>query len=757
MGKASNHPQKKQDESDRKPSRERESEAYYRKITDNTPVIIWITNPDGQCTYLNRQWYEYTGNPSGTGLGFEWLETVHPDDKKQSEDIFLKANKRMTAFDFECRFKARNGEYRWNIDSGLPKFDDQGNFEGFIGSVIDIHKRKLTEEALRKSESWYKTYAEAMPQMAFIADAEGNIIYFNKRWYEYIGGMEGTEGWGWKDKPIHHPDDLKGAIDMWNNTLRTGDPYEVEYRLRRYDGEYRWHLGRAMPIRNKEGKIELWLGTNTDIHKQKQAEEALMFEREKLQAIIENMGVGVGVTDSKGTTLSLNKTALQIHGFQKESEMLDQIERYREMFDLQYPDGSEMPFEEWPSMRAMRGERVNDYEVKLINRIKQSQKYISYTVVPIYDSNGLLMNFIFTLTDLTDRKRAEEKLNFQKSLLEAQQEVSPLGNLVVSSEGKMLTYNSRMREMWHFPEEIMNTELDEIALNIAKEQLIDPEEFVEKVMACYERRVHNHEKLYFKDGRIFDRYGAPVNDENGTYYGYVWFFMDITEQENLARQKDDFLGIASHELKTPVAIMKGYVNLLERQLRSKDVFSMEADLLKKADNQIVRLTNLINNLLDVTKLESGKMKFEQDEFDFDQLTHEVVESMQHMTTHKLVQRGKTGKIIIGDKDRTGQAINNLISNAVKYSPKTTEIIIETWASGKEVFLHVKDRGIGIATEDLSKVFDRFFRVRTSGNHSAGLGLGLFISSEIIKRQNGKIWVESKEGEGSVFGFSLPTK
>ena len=129
----------------------------------------------------------------------------------------------------------------------------------------------------------FKTYAEAMPQMAFIADAEGKIIYFNQQWYKYVAGIEGTEGWGWKDQPIHHPDDLQKTIDRWNYSLKTGEPYEIEYRLRRHDGKYRWHLGRAKPVRDNKGNIEFWLGTNTDIHKQKEAEEELWKSRDKLK------------------------------------------------------------------------------------------------------------------------------------------------------------------------------------------------------------------------------------------------------------------------------------------------------------------------------------------------------------------------------------------------------------------------------------------------------------------------------------------
>ncbi len=251
-----------------------EMESFYRNMTDNIPAIIWMTQKDGSCIYLNRLWYDFTGQKPEQALGFGWLDAIHPDDRKNALNTFLEVNKKEGFVSIEYRLKDKKGEYKWHQDSGQPVFK-HGEFDGYIGIVIDIHSRKQAEETLRQSEAWYKTYAEAMPQMAFIADPEGNIIYYNQRWFNYTAGMEGTTGWGWMDKPIHHPDDLERTIEKWTHSLKTGEPYEIEYRLRRYDGQYRWHLGRAMPVTNHEGKTELWIGTNTDIHQQKTTENSL--------------------------------------------------------------------------------------------------------------------------------------------------------------------------------------------------------------------------------------------------------------------------------------------------------------------------------------------------------------------------------------------------------------------------------------------------------------------------------------------------
>jgi len=203
--------------------------------------------------------------------------------------------------------------------------------------------------------------------------------------------------------------------------------------------------------------------------------------------------------------------------------------------------------------------------------------------------------------------------------------------------------------------------------------------------------------------------------------------------------------------------MKGYVNMIEQLISQKEK-AAELPLIKKVDQQINRLTGLINDLLDVTKIEAGKIEFAEEAYHFDQLVEEITESMQNVSKHPLKLTGKTGKQVIGDKDRTGQVIINFISNAIKYTPGISEIEVKIEAFDEDVTLQVIDQGMGIADEDLPKIFDRFYRVReTSGKKSSGLGLGLYICAQIIQRQKGKIWAESDLDKGSVFSFSLPVQ
>lgn len=234
-------------------------------------------------------------------------------------------------------------------------------------------------------------------------------------------------------------------------------------------------------------------------------------------------------------------------------------------------------------------------------------------------------------------------------------------------------------------------------------------------------------------------------------------YRDITDRKLLETQKNDFISIATHELKTPVTSIKGYTQVLQARFR-KEGNQRAVEMLSKMDVQLKKLTSLIGDLLDVTRVEGGKLQFHESFFDFNELVTDIVAEMQLTTTkHQITKRLSSSKTVCGDRDRIGQVITNLISNAIKYSPHNKKIIVTSTGDKKNITLSVQDFGIGIPKENQSKVFERFFRGGEAEDTFAGLGLGLFISSEIVHRHGGRIWVKSSEGKGSVFYFTLPIK
>lgn len=219
------------------------------------------------------------------------------------------------------------------------------------------------------------------------------------------------------------------------------------------------------------------------------------------------------------------------------------------------------------------------------------------------------------------------------------------------------------------------------------------------------------------------------------------------------RKKDEFLSIASHELKTPLTSIKAYIQLLDKatnQTPSSNLF------VKKAGLHIQRMERLISDLLDVSKINADNLSFKIDFFNFNEAVDECIENAKHnFATHSMVVKNNPQLQVLGDRVRIEQVINNFISNAIKYSPNADKIEINIAINNNNLVFSVKDFGIGIYQEHINKIFDRFYRVEETSMRYQGLGLGLFIAGEILRSHQGSFWLESQPGEGSTFYFSLP--
>lgn len=230
---------------------------------------------------------------------------------------------------------------------------------------------------------------------------------------------------------------------------------------------------------------------------------------------------------------------------------------------------------------------------------------------------------------------------------------------------------------------------------------------------------------------------------------------EIEFRKEAELKKDEFISIASHELKTPLTSVKGYIQLLERGLAKGDIDLVKSHL-SKAQIQLEKLNGLIADLLDISKIESGKLKFNKQYFDMDTLLDNIVEVMhQSAPDFKITKKGQVKVKVFGDEMRIEQVIVNFLTNAIKYSPGTNEVLLNVRLQNNELYIGVKDFGIGMQPEQLKRVFEKFYRVEETSHRFQGLGIGLYISSEIIKRHGGQINVNSVYGEGSEFYFTIP--
>jgi signal transduction histidine kinase len=231
---------------------------------------------------------------------------------------------------------------------------------------------------------------------------------------------------------------------------------------------------------------------------------------------------------------------------------------------------------------------------------------------------------------------------------------------------------------------------------------------------------------------------------------------EIVKRRELERRKDEFISMASHELKTPVTALKGFTQLLLRRFKSRnDEESIR--FLARMDSQINKLTKLISDMLDISKMQSGQLEYRMEPFDLAALAQEIVENVQGtIQTHLLILEKPPKVQVFGDRDRIGQVLINLLTNAMKYSPDADTVIVRIAIDGGNVLLSVQDFGIGIAEAYQKKIFEQFYQVNEPAEKTyPGLGIGLYIACKIIERHQGKLWVQSRKGEGATFSFCLP--
>lgn len=368
-----------------------------------------------------------------------------------------------------------------------------------------------------------------------------------------------------------------------------------------------------------------------------------------------------------------------------------------------------------------------------------------------------LLLFLLSFMQVRTRESAERSalviLNSEQALQESNHRISSILNSITDGfialdRNWKFTYINKAaaRTMRRLPEQVLGRTIWEVLPNLENTGF---GKLYKKSMA--ENVPLQIESYYepFKAWLSVRAYPSPS--------GLSIYFADMTERHHLEKQKDDFLGVASHELKTPVTSIKAYIQVLQRRfLQSND--SKSHVLLTKVDAQINKLTGLIQDLLDVTKIEAGKLSLQYQTIDMNELVKQTVEEIQITTDrHAINIEGTTKTPVTTDPERVAQVLTNLLSNAVKYSPRSEKIIVNLSDKDANCIVCVQDFGVGIAKDMQDKVFDRFFRVSDPNRITyPGLGLGLYISSEIIKRLKGKIWLESRDGKGSSFYFSIPS-
>ena len=623
-----------------------------------------------------------------------------PPERKQEEDVILakvRRGERVASYETE---RIRKDGTRIAVSLTVsPVKDSAGKIVGASKIARDITVQKRAEELLRRSEYELRTLADSIPQLAWIADANGDVFWYNRRWYEFTGTeQEAVQGWGWQ--AVHDPAVLPAVIERWQHSIDTGQPFEMEHPLRGRDGKFRWFLTRVNPLHDNAGRVTRWFGTNTDVDEVRRAQVALEEETRTLELLNET-GTVIGSTLKIHELLqAVTDAATQLSGAQFGAFFYNTHNEAGEAFLLYTLSGAAREaFEKFGLPRA----------------------------TPLFDPTFKGVGPI-RLDDVTADPRYG-KMSPHYGM--------PLGHLPVKSY-LAVPVISRTGEVLgglffgHSQPGVFGERVERIIVGVASQAAV----------------AIDNARLYEGLKRAADEREELLEAERAAR----------SEAERVSIMKDEFLATLSHELRTPLSAILGWSQVLASGKVEPNELAQGLDAIQRNARA---QTQLIEDLLDMSRIISGKVRLDVQWTDLANVVDAAVESVRPSADAKGIKLRKIidphAGPVSGDPTRLQQIVWNLLSNAIKFTPKDgkVDVLLERVKSHLEIT--VRDSGIGIKPELLSVVFERFRQADSSTTRAyGGLGLGLSIVKNLVELHGGTVRARSEgEGKGSTFIVSLP--
>jgi PAS domain S-box-containing protein len=786
----------------RSEEKSRKIERELQAMIDTIPALVSSFEPDGSRDFVNRPWRDYTGLSQEEAKAPVWAITVHPDDIEAGETGWRACLASGKVLQMERRIRRADGEYRWHMTRRVPLRDDEGNIVKWYGIAFDIEDQKRAERALRESEARLaeverelRLTIDLIPTLAWHTRPDGFAEYLNKRWLDYTGlSLDHALGWEWQI--AIHPEDLPRLLDSWRKILEAGKPAEVEARMRRFDGEYRWFLFRPEPLQDEFGNVVRWYGTNTDIEDRKRAEDALR-QSEAYLAEAQRLSH----TGSFGWNISSGEivwSAESYRIFEYDPTTRATIEM---VLKRVHPDDVDLVRQ--VISRATTHKEAFDFEHRLLMP-DGSVKHLNVVAHPSIDEPGELQ-FVGAVMDITARKRSEEALRkseqryrnlFQHMPIALWQiNASKLVELFKDLRAKGVTelrpyIDQHPHLLQEFKDAVKIEEVNKRMIELlgardASEILglerfrhIHPDTFLRGLESRWRgEQIHQEEsKIVTLDGRVIDvlmtatRPGLTT-DPDMSLMGIIDITERVRAQEMLARVQADFAHAArvsmlgeltasiAHEVNQPLTaiVTNSEVGLRLLNRSEPDLAEMRelaqcvvSDARRAAD-VIARVRTMARRqapervLLSVDEVIREGLLF---------LRHEV-QSHGLMVTHHL---NPAAPKVLGDRTQLQQVFVNLTANAIQAMAQTeptrrTLVIRTTLPDPHTLSCILEDSGPGIEPEHLDHLFDSFFTTK-----GAGMGLGLAISRSIIEAHGGSIRADNESAYGGArFTFTLPAK
>jgi PAS domain S-box-containing protein len=604
-------------------------------------------------------------------------------------------------------------------------------------------ERAQTQAQLRASEQRYRSLFESVPIGLYRSTPEGRIVDANDALVQMLGYPS-------REKLLETPAQAlfcdPADRQRWQAEMDAkGVVRDFVGQLKRYDGTPIWVVDRARAVRDPQGTILYYDGSLVDITEQRRSEEALRASEARYRALVESSPDGIGIHQD-GRIVFVNTAGARLLGAQNPDELVG-----KPAMDLLHPDYREVVRERIQRSLAT-GQPAPPLTEKFI-RLDGTLIDVEVTAVPIIWEGRPAMQVVFR--DITERKRMEEELKASEERYRDLFENANDGIYILDRAGRIVSFNRKAEELTGYTFEEVRGQPYTLLVSSGPERKKARRAFLKNMRGQPDK---TELTIIRKDGRevILELSTRPIW-QGGQIVGIQGIARDITERKELERLKSDFISTVSHELRTPLTSIKGYVDLV----LAGDVGPLtpeQKEFLTIVSQNTTRLTELINDLLEIERLESGRIEFEFAELDLAEVLENVARSLHVNAEQKgleFLTEIPSGLKVRGDRERLAQVFLNLLSNAIKYTPAGT-VELRAHQEDDAVVVEVRDTGIGLSESDLQKLFQKFFRsdnpyVRKVG----GTGLGLSIAKAIVERHGGTITVTSQLGQGSTFTVRLP--
>ena len=754
------------------------SEREARELLDRLPGRF-ATRTEHDFDFVSQQTLEETGTTLEGIKNRGYLSFIHPDDRDRVKEDYLRALQEKIPCDIDYRWAYRDGIYRWRHARSVPYFNEDGSVYKWYAVTVDIDDLYKSKEVIREREAQLNWLTENVPSLLWHADTQGRPEYVNKRSETYTGRrLDELRADGWYD--LVHPEDAASTIEAWEESLRTGNPYDSIYRLRAADGSYRWFQCKATAMRDTEGEIVNWYGLATDIHERQLAEEALRKEERHLRRLVDAIPAMIWRATPAG---DIDRWNFRMQAFAGKSWEKTDGQRF---FCLVPEDDRGRVHARW--LRAVREGASYQDTYQLMGGDGKLHWYL-VRGEPFRDENGDILHWYCVCTDIGELKQTEAALQQREHQLREITETIP-GMIWCNDPAGGLTFINRKTS------EFVGLDISQLA-GLGYRKTSHPDDLDSMVRAwthsietgepyCHVARLRRKDGVY----RWYQHTAEALRDSDGNIVQWYGLSLDIDE----LKQAEVAIQQREHQLRREIAEhieskrkLRNYQDELIRTENLAVIGKMSAGLAHEINQPIAAMVTLSENALrflqrgDRSTAEFNLSRIGELVARMGTLTGRLrsfarrpdgentavplapsIESAVTLLSHRLKKEQVERRVVAPSQPllafceavRLEQVFVNLVSNAIEAMEtcETRAVEIRLYREGDRVVIEILDTGIGLSDTVQAKLFEPFFTTKKA----SGLGLGLAICSDIVASFGGSLTARNRPEGGALFRLMLRT-